>query len=57
MVFAKLGLNIEINEGQICDSKKKGYARGDIFSTVRICLMLSSILSENQVCPLIEYLL
>lgn len=56
MVFAKLDLNIEINEG-LSDSKKKGYARGDIFSTLRICLMLSSILSENQVCPVIEYLL
>lgn len=56
-VFARLGLNIEIDKGLIWDSKKESYAREDIFSTVKICLILSSILSENQVEPLIEQLL
>ena len=49
MLFARLKF--------ICDSKRKGYARREVFSKVRICLMLISILSENHACSLIEELL
>lgn len=45
MVFARLGLNIEIDKGQICDSKR--YPRR-CFSQEQYVELLSSILAENS---------
>lgn len=36
MIFVRLGLNIEMFEGLICDLRKEGYFREDIFFVVRM---------------------
>lgn len=36
MIFVRLGLNIEMVEGLICDLRKEGYFREDIFFVVRM---------------------
>lgn len=36
MILVRLGLNIEMVEELICDSRKEGYSREDTLSAVRM---------------------